>query len=244
VRLLLLVLIAGCGRVYFDDRVDAQLGPYPDADPSTLPSGLVAWWPLDDDPSGGSTRDASGNGHTAVCTRCPTRVAGARGGAFDFQPSRNHLFRVPDDGSFRLTAGFTVMNWVYLRSRVLFSSFSKATGGDSGDSWEIAALAPGMLAFNTGLVPNVDVGAPIAEDRWVHIAGTWDPSGVKQLLIDGQIVATWNARTNSFDDHDVLLGGEEDASGAFTYLHEGLLDDVQIYSRALADNEIRSVIEQ
>jgi hypothetical protein len=243
---LLLLLIAGCGRVGFDALGDAS-PPYGDVpppyEPGRFPAGLVAWWPLDDDPSGGSTRDVSGNEHLARCTRCPSRVVGHSGGAFDFDEASTHLFRVADDGAFRLTSGFTVMNWVFARRRFPFASFSKAAGTFSGDSWEIGTLDTLTHSYNTGDPPALDASTQIPLNTWIHVAGTWDPSGMKRLVIDGQTVATWTGRTNEFDAHDVLIGGEEDATQGMLTLHEGLLDDVQVYARALSDAEIQSIIE-
>src|SRR6185312_8021269 len=83
--------LAGCGRFGFADHsaADAPRADAPDAahdaaiDGTPLPAGLIAWWPMDDDPTDGTIDDIAG-GHDAQCATgvsCPTSVPGKHGNA-------------------------------------------------------------------------------------------------------------------------------------------------------------------
>jgi hypothetical protein len=76
---------------------------------------------------------------------------------------------------------------------------------------------------------------PLLLGRWVHLAGTFDGK-VMRLYVDGREVATMDRpgpiRPNHFRLH---LGNYEEGHRAF---FTGLLDEVRIYSRALAAAEV------
>lgn len=92
---------------------------------------------------------------------------------------------------------------------------------------------------NSLIVPgNPDASAPL--DRWTHAVGTWKSGEFQRVYVNGELVAeapnpssgTTNNITQWRIGRDRLIGNRE---------HDGLIDDVAVYTRALTIGEIRAM---
>ncbi len=122
--------------------------------------------------------------------------------------------------------------------------------GSAGDAIPIA-LTGGQVAFNTGDGYNDDTlnsYATVNDDTWHHVVVTRNQAtGEKQIYVDGALDNSEFGTTVLLNGPQLLtLGAKSDANdpdpsspdynGSQGY--EGLLDDVQMYSRVLSSDEV------
>jgi hypothetical protein len=221
----------------------------PPCDPP--PAGLVSWWRAEN-----SLMDAWGNndanpGYGASVAY----TAGKVGQAFSFSGSSGSYVRVPDALSLRLTSAFTLEAWVLPGS----SSSSMSTIVAKRDSASLQLTATNCSYFlgttNSGalclLVSSSSSGRtnvmlvapmPLAASQWSHVAATYDGAALK-LYVNGSLVAQRDYAGGVFvGTADVGIGAVAYASsilyGAGSWPWLGAVDEVAIYNRALAEEEI------
>jgi hypothetical protein len=213
--------------------------------------GLVGWWKLDE-PSGLIAYDASGNDHPGAVAGNPVWApsGGRIGGALRFDESDDDV-RIPRRPDLE-PAAVTVAAWVRTDgsgSRPA-SILRKRNGGGTSYTLQCSPEgAPGAVLFTTGHADAHDIltSPPNAAPggTWVHVAGVYDPRGEapqKRLYINGQpSVSKAVSRAlvyNTGEGGDLFLGQRGDGQERF----KGWLDDVRIYDRALAADEVREVM--
>ena len=254
--------VAGCGRVYYEGPPDGGVAPAIDATPAAdaapveptvdaapavppLDPGLIAWYPLDSTGQG-MTEDATGNGHHAACmpdpASCPTLVAGVVGKAMQFD-IMTHLRVANEDGFLDTPEGFTIAGWFWLEEPFYTAPLSKLLGTDSANTWQIEFADDRRPAFTTSNyeVKGVDhAPEPVEAATWVHLAGTWG-GGVKRFYVNG--VEKYELPFElSWDGSDIIIGGDENG-GKPALMFGGRIDDVRIYDRVLALEEIAALTQ-
>ena len=244
----LALVLAACGQVDFATRPDAAAAR-PDATtdaaaagPDAMPTGPVAAYPLDD--PDGPVNDGTGHGLDAVCAGgCPARLAVGRvGAARTFTGGGEHL--EVEDPRLALSTGFTVA--AFVRQPVannVGTVLAKPHASGVGAAFELA-LAGGETWFCTR--PDASVGdeeclvaAPLAVDRWVHVAMTWD-GATKRLFLDGAVAAE-AAGVTTFDSGPLVLGADAENGLPVTTPFVGDLDEVQLFDRALGPAEVAAL---
>jgi len=209
----------------------------------SLPAGLVAWWKMDEPAGSSMATDASGNGNNAILTGLNTASAwttGRTGGALKCDGSGGALVgdSVSLDG---IATGVTISAWVNrLGASTGFTAIlSREIGttiteyyylGLSGDKAEFYSSSGGL---STTTIP---IGI------WTHMAATDDGNTVR-LYVNGFQVASKNVNDVFKADTSKLTicGNQNDSSGAVTQRWNGLVDDLQLYNRALTATEIASL---
>ena len=206
----------------------------------SLPAGLVGWWKMDEAAGSGTAADASGNGNDATLTGLNPASAwatGRTGGALKCDGSGAAL--VNDSARLDgITAGVTISAWVNrLGAATGFTAvLSREIGttiteyyylGLSGDRAEFYSSSGGLSATT------IPIGI------WTHMAATDDGNTVR-MYVNGSQVASKNVNDVFKADSSKLTicGNQNDASGAITQRWNGLVDDLQLYSRALTATEI------
>lgn len=230
------MLLAACGRIGFDPAAQqADVDAAPDAVP--VPSGQIAWYPLD-----GTLTDLVG-GHDATCTgtTCPTAGPGRLGPNAQFDGTDDCL-AVQDLGQLRLPT-LTLMVWARQSTAVNQSQLAKAVS--SANSWQLESSRAGSdlgLSFTTAINPTTNgyttsPNRTIVVGAWQHLAATWD-GATKRVYIAGLEVAS-EAMANAllYDDHPMMIGCD-DNSGDRVLFFAGALADVRIFDRALSATEI------
>lgn len=253
-RLLLLWLV-GCGRLGFGETGDGGVfasgdapdGPMPVIDvaplDAALPTGLVAWFPLDDASATSVADVVSGFGGTCSGAQCPTTTAGHRGTAFLFDGT-DDCIQVPNMGQFG-QAQITLSIWIRQDAVDNCAPMSKPADsvGTTADTWQIETTTTNQLTFTTshGSSANSRIATPnntVVVGTWQYIAATFDGT-TKRMYVNGTEVATGAmANALTYDVQPLWIGCDSN-SGTFGMRFNGALDEVQLYNRALSLAEIQ-----
>lgn len=239
------LLAASCGRLQFDPTardagddaptLDAMDAPV-DSIFGSLAVGLVARFPMDDNPRDGSkTITAIPAQFSAPCVEggaptCPSASIGVLGtGGYRF------------DGTFRTVLGDFVSSAPYSVALWLKAATTGGTVSPIGKEIDDATslnemairLSPTAVAFEGAVGGAVeDVTATInIIDAWHHVIVTWD--GVDRILyIDGAEAARGTGAW-MYSARPVGIGGDKDF-GNLNLPYSGDMDDVRFYNRPLS----------
>lgn len=204
---------------------------------------LVGWWLLDDG-AGPVAADSSGKSVDGELFGDPTwSTDGVNGGCLLFDGADDYVFI---KGAFKLRT-YTMAVWF------------RADGAGQRDI--ISAYAPGVLhgillevgadgrlrflhryPLGTGGGVNIYSTATFSDGAWHHAAITKSPTDIT-LYVDKQQIGTM-PDTSVFDPTDsfgVALGILDNERAA-ARLWLGAMDDVRIYSRALAAEEVQTLV--
>jgi hypothetical protein len=209
-----------------------------------LDPSLVAWYEFSTD-GGSAILDSSGNGSDAACSlglTCPafTSTEGQGPGSYDFSGNGNYI-ELPSESAFDFTTQFSVSLW--MKSANPQNAWAQLIGkGDS--AWSIERQSSTNQVSFTTFAPSADnmVGSTnVFDGQWHHIAVVYD-GAQKTLYVDGQVDAqeTYSATVRTNDLHVRLGYNSEYQSGQY----DGLLDDVRIFSRPLAQAEIQQIVAE
>ncbi len=95
----------------------------------------------------------------------------------------------------------------------------------------------------TGLKPHIDTGGPdetisgpnnINQDKWTHIAGTYDGDTLK-LIVDGVLIEAKTISNLSIEDSTLYIGFRIGSSGSAT----GLLDNIRVWNYERSPEQIK-----
>jgi glucose/arabinose dehydrogenase/fibronectin type 3 domain-containing protein len=202
------------------------------------PPGLVAGWSFDAG-SGTAAVDVSGNNNTGTITGA-TWVTGKYGNALSFNGSSN-IVQVASSSSLNLSTGMTLAAWIMptgtqsgwrtIMQRQPDAYFLNASN-------ETGPLYPSGGATAGGNTQWISGSAASPVNAWTHVAITYDGSTLK-LYVNGAVVrsqATTGAILSS--TNPLWIGGNQPYGEYFL----GVIDDAQIYNRALTAAEITTVM--
>ena len=256
---LLLIVVGVIMLVSFVHDVDSGTASFSACVPP--PSDLVGWWPGD-----GNANDLVG-GNDGIVSSGTTFAAGKVGQAFSFNGTSDYA-SVLDDGQGSALDGFselTIDAWVNPDS---IGWPDPESGGNISaivskhDTTKANGVSYSLLQFNgklrfevaqtlnpdnaVGVVSDVDI--PIGV--WNHVAAVWRGGTNLELYLNGtEITATLfsegSTPTMTADnDVPVNIGRVESFSGTYVgpaAFFDGLIDEVEIFDRALAASEIQAI---
>jgi hypothetical protein len=229
-----------------DLAVDTPTMMAPDAPPSPLLKGLVAYWKLDES-SGTVAEDSSGNGNRGMHVNAPMISSASAPVLFPnprsltFDPAANNAVVVPDSPSLSVTGAITVAAWV--RRNVTTSPVYEPIV----EKWDSSPVAQrgyflrlgvdGHVVFavlggggtNSNTAPSTPV---VPANTWTHVAGVYD-IGMMVVYINGVAYGSKSPGNGPGDGTSPLEIGRN-SSQSFP----GWIDDVRIYDRALSAAEI------
>ena len=215
---------------------------------ATVPGRLEAHWTFDEE-TDDRVLDASGGGLNGTLVNGSTYVAGVSGLALRLNGT-NQYVTFGNPAALRLTGSMTVSAWINASS---FPRDDAAIVSDySGLGYELDTTVdqgPRTIGFRladaSGRVMARYGMTPLDTGTWFHVAGVYD-AGARTLdvYLNGQL------------DNGCLLGTVTDRqtiSGVAVYVGRrgsrgglefaGTIDDVRIYSRALAAHEIAAGVK-
>ncbi len=204
----------------------------------SAPSGLVLYWKGE-----GNAIDQTGLNNGTLMNGA-TFAQGMVGQAFSFDGSNRYVV-APDSPSLYLTSQFTLQAWVNPASvpDVDAAIISKigGIGGNNGYQLSISKASVPGCQFNASGEPwsanNIVAGlAPF--NTWTHIACTYDNDRlsmyVNGTLVGSNVIGSKNVvKTSS----TLRVSGDDNNHVYFN----GLIDEAQIYNRALTANEIQNI---
>ncbi len=203
-------------------------------------SGLVSWWPGD-----GNVIDIK-DGNDGFLMGDTTFAPGLIDQAFSFDGDGDYVW-APSNGIYELQE-LTIETWVWIdelkyeMQRFVALEGAKAVLRHDGvtDSWW-AGLGQLHFYMNFGGAPwhgeddlrDIRVNNVLEEGVWYHIAGTYDGNEMR-LYLDGEFLASHQVIGTVYNSWGVYLSWPNEP-------HDGLLDEVCIYNRALSLEEIYAI---
>jgi len=197
--------------------------------------GLLAWWAFDEADESAVTLDYAGFRRGGRLLKA-ARAAGRDGRAL---VCTGGCVRVESCAAFSVTSGVTVACWVWTDQTGQDQAWivNRVQGGGEATGFRLGIMG-GKPCFNVPLTAwshTAHSAKPLPTGRWAHLAGTFDGHTVR-VYLDGELCGAVERPgpmgTNLFP---VLLGSyAPDHTAHFT----GLLDEVQLYSRALDQSEL------
>lgn len=211
-----------------------------------LTQGPASHWTFDE--SRGTIAHDSVGGHDGTLLGSPSFVPGLVGNAIRMSRATND--RIPIGNVYGTGAAFSVSLWIklapdapgdnypignhYTNVNNGWIVFTGVSGGCYGD--------PNRPSFYVSNNCNGEITAPVNvnDGAWHHLAATYTPGGLKTLHVDGGLVDASSA-AGGYIAHpgaQLVIGGLV-VAGVPKALFDGLIDDVQIYTRTLSCSEVQ-----
>ncbi|UCD52348.1 MAG: discoidin domain-containing protein [Phycisphaerales bacterium] len=223
-------------------------GPEPD----------LLWWRFDEGEATTAV-DSSGSGHDGVLSGVTWTPGGADGKGYCLAFAGDGGTVIDDDAEDFLNGldGVTFALWI--KSNVVgtdsgFLWLVEPDGGDNGGlrydaaswAWEGGTNLIKMTLETTGDHLVLEGSDDKQTTGWQHVAATWTSGEELKLYIDGQLDTPRgvdppaSGAVTAVTTLIVGKGAKDDAPGEGW---DGLIDDVRIYSRALSQEEIQTIIQ-
>ena len=218
----LVTLLAGVLFIVWGGRGSAQA-------PSCVPppSGMVAWWPGD-----GNTNDIAG-GNNGTIVGGVSYAPGKVNQAFSLDGTTGYV-QVPDSSSLKVTGQITIAAWINpsaLGGRVV----DKITAGGS-DGYLLDTYGGNVRLIVDG--QGLSGATSLPTGAWSHVAGVYGGEQMRVYLngaLDGTLNTSVAIPTNALT---LRIGADSAGSNLFN----GLIDEAQVFSRALSASEIQGIV--
>ena len=209
--------------------------------------GLVSWWPADGDP-----RDVLGANHGTLengATFAPSVV----GQAFDLDGTDDFV-QVLDSPSLSFAGSFSIHAWINLRSygsefSPIVSKWNDLRSRNRG--YFLVVRPAGAVRFdvstnglfageNSAIVSSM---ATVPLNTLTHVAAVFDSDAqTLKVFVNGVESASMDAAfSTAFDQDEPLLIGAGDLGGNARDFTDGLIDEVELFNRALTAEEIQAI---
>jgi hypothetical protein len=215
------------------------------------PSGMVAWWPLDET-SGTTAHDIAGYPNNGTCVNCPTPVSGKVSGALSF--NGNNSVDVADHPELNFAKGnFSIDLWIKTNDTnpYIRTILDKRTGSLTNmTGYELYLYEHRIgLELADGTLTNYNSSSQsspiIADNNWHHIAVTVDRANTSGLCfyVDGSLVATFNPtdRQGDLTNTAPFVIGRNLISSQVSQSFIGTLDEIELFNRVLSPDEIKGI---
>jgi hypothetical protein len=198
------------------------------------PSDMVSWWPFDDGTGSVAYDSISSNDGTVYGA---TWSAGNVEGALSFDGVDDYV-SVPDSPSvdFSPTSPITIDLWAYRTASDSTMHLIAKRDYCGSINFQIAFDQNTGLHFvgnSGGVVTNADL--PL--NTWTHLAGTFDGANTFKFYINGLLAGTGSGTLGPVNDFHLTIG----KAGSCGYLFKGIIDEVEIFNRALSAEEIAAI---
>jgi hypothetical protein len=222
--------------------------PVPEQTCVQPPSGLVSWWPGD-----GNADDVQ-NVNDGTLQGDATFAPGMVGQAFSLDGVGDFV-ESPENGSLDLNGPFTIDLWVKPntasgRKDPLVSKWDFSGAIWSNVAYELSLIGPdqwiqfGIVCGQTNMfrqtVPNA-----VPLNVFSHVAAVYrqDPSPALEIYVNGELKdgVDLGGSCSFINQHDIpfRIGKRIDANRPVFF--DGLIDEVEVFNRALTATEIRAI---
>ncbi len=212
---------------------------------------LVAYWPLDESVGATAFRDVSPNDNGGTCQPCPTAgVAGIRGSAVEFADASDGIDVGSGPSLTGLSGALTVLGWVRLASYDQYG-YILSNDRDCGMCGTYSGFAlwashyattPAFDAWDgtTDLPQTINAPTTLSLGQWHFLTATFD-GDTSRLYVDAQLAkSATGVKIAAPPSFAMRLG----AMGANPQLGTtATVDEVMVFSRALAPGEIADLFE-
>lgn len=202
-----------------------------------LTHGLIGWWPLDAS-AGDIVEDLSGHarhGRLVNMGFSTGSTAGRVGNALHFN-GHNGMVRVPYDTAMDLGT-MTLAAWIR-PARQLPPTRDAVIAMQQG-GWGMGVLvndhAKSVFWHDDRLVR-----FRFEEGVWYHLAMTYDGT-TRRMYVDARPVGIWPSRPPRRSREAFTIGGMGAGNDKEPFFFNGTIDDVRLYDRALAADEVRTL---
>ncbi len=198
----------------------------------TITTGRVGYWPAD-----GDANDLSGNNNHGTLMNGATFDQGMFEQAFELDGVDDW---VSSNQSFGNDQSHTISAWIFWQGHTT-ENFQEIVSW-----WNLIDPIPNRTFLGVsqccGQGPmrygdawrNVPVTLPTNE--WIHVAATYDgDTNNRQIYVDGDLLATLPASPEARFSALLAIGRQGNHSGEYW---NGLIDELTLYDRVLAPNEI------
>jgi Concanavalin A-like lectin/glucanases superfamily/Glycosyl hydrolases family 2, sugar binding domain/Glycosyl hydrolases family 2/Glycosyl hydrolases family 2, TIM barrel domain/Immunoglobulin domain len=202
----------------------------------TIPTDESGHWPLDAT-NGTVAVDATGDGYNGTVYGATWDPNGKVNGCLTFNGVNNYV-QIPNPVSndfsivFRVKTAQTAGTGQWYNGAGLVDGDYPGVANDFG-----AALVGGKFAFGVGNPDTTILSTtPINDGNWhLCVATRAQCTGAINLYVDGKLEATGAGGTNTLNASSSLVFGRIASGGNY---FDGSLDEVEIFNRALGNNEI------
>jgi hypothetical protein len=203
--------------------------------------GIVAGFTLDENIDGDSPAEIIGEAEWVI---------GLSGNAVEFDTEGEYIF-LPDSIELDLNYEGTVEAWIFAYTHVVGAGVvHKGVAPDySDEAYTLQFWTPGKPAFGilneSGSLQIVISGSTVTTNEWHHLVGVWDDT-MLYLYIDG-VLSVSKILPNGYlpvrdSDGGLLIGSQlpepNTVDGNGYYRFDGIIDEVNIFNRALDAVEI------
>ena len=200
---------------------------------SSLLTGLVSWWDLDEE-SGVRVDSVGSNDLTDNNT--VGYAAGKIGNAADIVQANNEYF---NNATFPTTADYTISTWVYANAGLANCDLLSAIDTWPNQAWSAVYLSGGtwyQLVGNGSAYVFVANGA-ISTETWLHIVTWYDSSTNKASLSINGSIATTGALSGTLYDSSGAINLRLGFGGGVGASWDGLMDLTGVWNRVLTSDE-------
>src|SRR6266480_7561395 len=204
------------------------------------PPNMVSWWSGD-----GNANDIRGSSNGTLQNGA-WFAAGKVGQAFSFSSDGDGAVIPHNNNLNPQNPGFTADFWmkgIKNQPEFLATMFEKSHGFVDATGWafqvETTTGAPSFAIGNGSGFPEVIGGLDVLDGNFHFIAGAWD-SSTMWLYVDGIPEGTAANSTSANNTRDLNIGFAW-GGGTRQRFFRGILDELEIFNRALSASEIQAI---
>jgi hypothetical protein len=209
-------------------------------------SGLIAHWAMIN--SGTTIYDESGNGNNGTAVGAPTFGVsyGVRGNGINLVAANSQYIEVPTSASVSGLEAASLSVWFYYGSDPAsdqFLYFESISAAATSARFTLILLQDNTLRI-AGRGDDTDAAfvatsSALTSGNWYHAVMVWDSSSdVFSLHLNAVLAAENTASKNAFQlttPDNIKIG----CIGNISSFHNGFIDEVRLYNRALTIREIQ-----
>jgi hypothetical protein len=203
-----------------------------------VPSGVVSWWP-----AGGNALDAEPTHNDGTLNGSTSYAAGKVGQAFNFTASSGYV-QIPDATSLNPTNALTIDAWVYFNSgtsnHIIVAKDNQGTQRQFLLAVSASAKFRCYVGITNGTFYYTEGNTVVTQGGWYHVAMTYSAaSSTLSLYVNGSLDTNAAVSGSTIRSTEPVFIGNQPYG--ISYASAFLVDEADIFNRALSASEIQSI---